>query len=292
MMYICIPSMDRWDRNPIYEKIIKNSKDKSRFLLFVRPYQLDLYRKSMPDVTVIPIGEECVNIGSTRRWIDNYMKNFNVDVYCQMDDRVCSLGTVYFENEKTKITDKKYNITHVDTILDQMEKTARCVIKRYPQTAILSIRRRGFANSVSPECLIELNSSIAAIDDVLIVNTKYPLENIPETDKFSEDKNFVIAAISKERYVAIIHLFIRDTDESFTSRCMPDKKKDHTYILNTLGKILQEKYNCHNWMSIEWNSKREFPVFKFNYKKSPVPRIRLGFEEISCMLEENNEHCN
>jgi hypothetical protein len=286
IMFVCIPSMDRWDDNPIYNKIIKHAKDKSRFLFFVRPYQMENYRNSMPDVSIISIGEECVNIGTTRRWIDNYMRNRGVNVYCQMDDRVCSLGCVYFVDGKANLTDKSYNSKNVDCILDMMDRTARCVIKKYPQTAILSIRRRGFANSVSYENLVDLNSSIAAIDDVLIVNTAYPLENIPETDRFSEDKNFVIAAMAKRLYTGILHLFVRDTDEGFASRCMPDKKKDHTYILNTLGEILQKRYRCEEWMNVEWNTKREFPVFKLNCKKSPVPRIRIGFEEKSRILEE------
>lgn len=291
-MYVCIPSMDRWESNPIYNKIVQHAKDKSRFLFFVRPYQLENYRKSMPDVSVIPIGEECTNIGTTRRWIDNYMRNCGMDIYCQMDDRVCSLGYVYFVDGKAKITDKNYNNKNVDCILDMMDRTTRCIIEKYPQTAILSIRRRGFANSVSCENIVDLNSSIAAIDDVLIVNTTYPLENIPETDRFAEDANFSVTALSKGRFIGVMQLFVRDTDEKFPSRCESNKYERHRFILEELPEKLYARYNCSEWLTIQWNSKREFPVFKLNCKKSPVPRIKLSEREIIDMLEEQYEHCN
>ena len=288
-MIVCVPSMDRWENNPIYEKVVKYAKNKERFLFFVRPYQVQQYRSYMPDVTVIPIGEECVNIGTTRRWIDSYMRSCGVSMYCQMDDRICALGTMYFDKSKTILTDSKYNKSSVDTILDNLERVSRSVFIQYPQTAILSIRRRGFANSVQESCVIDLNSSIAVIDDVLIVNTKYPLENIPETDKVSEDKCFCISSLSKGRFIGVIHLFTKETDESFVSRCEPNRENGHKYILEELPTKLNRVYGCSQWLSIEWKEKRKFPVFNLVHKYSPVPRIKLSVQDIERII---NEHCN
>lgn len=286
-MFVCVPTYNRWENNPIYERVVKYAKNKARFLFFVRPNQATLYREFMPDVTIIPIGEECLNIGTTRRWIDSFMRNSGVPMYCQMDDRISSIGIVSFVGEKTQLSGKDFNRQNVDQILDWMFITVASLLKEYPQIALLSIRRRGFANSVSPDAIVDLNHSIAQIDDVLIVNTAYPLENIPMTDTFAEDANFSVSALSRGRYIGTLNGFVRHTDESFPSRCTDDESERHRIILEDLPKELDRVYRCSGWLEIAWNKKHTFPAFKILHKNSPVPRIRLSVDDLRKITEED-----
>jgi hypothetical protein len=135
---------------------------------------------------------------------------------------------------------------------------------------------------------VELNGSISSIDDVLIINTQHPLENLPETDNFFEDMNYPIASMSNGRYVGLIHVFTKSADESIPSRCFASKKEKDECIMNTLREVIFEKYQCRDWLSIDWNKDNTFPVVKVNYKNSPVPRIKMPVKDIERIINEYN----
>ena len=289
-MIIAVPTMNLWENNPVYENIIKNSiHHKENFIFFVRPYQVDQYSRGMPDIKVVPIGEECINMGTTRRWINQYMISHGVKVYAQVDDRISSIDMVYFENSKARVSSKDFSRRHTDDILSGIDKMSCSLFSAYPNLSMLSLRRRGFANNVKEGCAVELNGSISSIDDVLIINTDHPLENLPETDNFFEDMNYPIASMSSGRYVGLIHVFTKSSDESIPSRCFASKKEKNDCIMSTLKDIILERYQCREWLSIDWNKDNTFPVVRVDYKNSPVPRIKLSVQDIERIL---NEHSN
>ena len=287
-MIIAVPTMNLWENNPIYENIIKFSDRKENFMFFVRPYQVSQYQSHMPDIKVIPIGEECVNMGTTRRWINEYMTRCGVEYYAQIDDRISSIDTVYFDQGKAKVSNKAFSRNNIDSILYWISLLCGSLFSHYPNLSMLSLRRRGFANNVKEDCAVELNGSISSIDDVLIINTKHPLENLPETDNFFEDMNYPIASMSHGRYVGLIHMFTKSADESIPSRCFASKKEKDECIMSTLKDIIYEKYRCKDWLVIDWNKDGSFPVVKMNYKNSPVPRLKLSFKEIERIIDEHN----
>lgn len=287
-MIIAIPSMDRWKSNPIYQNIVLASKQPQNFIFFVRKEQYELYRKNLPEAIIVAIEEDVHNIGETRRYIDKYMKNLGVDFYAQMDDRISQLSYVTLYNGKCDHISGKHCCQHyIDGILSYLETIARVIMRAYPDCALLSIRPRGFANGVTSNCVVELNGNISQIDDILIVNTKYPLENLPETDEYFEDCNYAISAISKGHSVGVIQILTKSTFENFPSRCFSDKTEKDDKIRNNLYPLLCKKYDCGTYTKLT-EGKDGHPVLKLVHKNAPVKRIKISQSELEEFI---NEYC-
>lgn len=277
-MYVCIPSLNA-PTNLIYEKIISKCKDKSRFIFFVRPYQYEEYCNAMKDVSIVCIDESCTNIGLTRKFIDNYMRG-KVPYYMMMDDNICSLGYVI---EGKAISVSKLGIDQ-DSVFDYIEKIVEYTINHYPKTCILTIRRSAFCHNVVKEKAVSLNSGALPID-VTVINTRYPLENIPETNVIVEDVNYGISSISKGLYIGTIHCIYNSASESHVSRCEPDKNKRLEDTIR-ISKILEERYNCGEWMKWFMSRNNEYLIAKVNWKKTGLEPIHISLDEILKALEE------
>lgn len=286
-MIIAIPSMDRWENNPIYKNLISFSTFKDAFIFFVRKEQYELYKKNLPEAIIVAIEEDVHNIGETRRYIDKYMRKLGADFYAQMDDRVSLLSYIQFYNRMPCISGKSYCETHIDAMRARLEEISQAIFRRYPDCALLSVRPRGFANGVTPDCVVELNGNISQIDDILIVNTKYPLENLPETDEYFEDCNYAISAISKGHSVGVIQILTKSTVENFPSRCFSNKTEKDDKIRNNLYPLLCKKYDCGTYTKLT-EGKDGHPVLKLVHKNAPVKRIKISQSELEELI---NEYC-
>lgn len=286
-MIIAVPSMDRWENNPIYMNIVTFSNQKDSFIFFVRKEQYKLYKEHLPKATIVEIEENVHNIGETRKYIDNYMRNLGFKFYAQMDDRISQLSYIQFTGQTPVISNKDYCRIYIDDMLSILDDTVEAILSEYTNCALLSIRPRGFANGVTQDCVVELNGNISQIDDILIVNTQYPLENIPETNEYFEDCNYVISAISKGLSVGVIQLLAKSTAENFPSRCFKDKTVKDDKIKNKLYPLICQKYNCGDYLKLA-EGKDGHPIIKLNHNNAPVKRIKISNEELRRLVY---EHC-
>lgn len=284
-MIVTIPSLNRWTGNPVYQNIILESKHPENFFFFVRKEQYEHYREYCDKATIIKIEENVHNIGETRKYIDNHMRKLGVKFYAQMDDRVSQLSTVVLRNGKCAcISGRNWCKGHIDAMLEDISMIVSAVIHEY-NCALLSLRPRSFANGITSDCAVELNGNISQIDDILIINTEYPLENLPETNEYFEDCNYAISAISKGLCVGVIQTFTKSTIESFPSRCFSNKTEKDKRIKNELYPLLCEQYNCGNYTKLT-EGKDGHPVLKLIHKNAPVKRIKISQDELEGLIYE------